>query len=104
MARLGSTSKRLKYLGVGPLARYLRRCTFSLPGIPTKVATRLSTNKKGLKKGAVELAFAVRDRCKKSGWLILTYDCSCYLVVETQQEAESILKATNWRKWIKKGR
>ena len=58
-----------------------------------------------LKKGIVELAFAVHDRHDKNGWRILTYDCSYYLVVETQREAEEILAATKWWKWKnKKGR
>lgn len=57
-----------------------------------------------LKKGTVELAFAVHDLHDKNGWRILTYDCSYYLVVETQREAEEILAATNWWKWKNKGR
>jgi 3-hydroxyacyl-CoA dehydrogenase len=52
-----------------------------------------------LKKGARELAFAIHD---KTGWRVLTYDCSCYLAVETQQEAEKILSAAKWQKWKKK--
>jgi len=53
-----------------------------------------------LMKGAQELAFAIDD---KSGWRILTYDCSYYGVVRTQREAEEILSATKWRKWKNKG-
>lgn len=54
-----------------------------------------------LKKGLEELAFAVPV---KSGWAVLTYDCSYYHVVRTQREAEEILKATNWRRWKNKKR
>ena len=53
-----------------------------------------------LKKGVHELAFAIHI---KTRWWILTYDCSYFGAVETQREAEEILKATNWRKWMNKG-
>ena len=56
-----------------------------------------------LKKGVQELAFAIRDRHDGNGWRVLTYDCSYYGVVKTQQEAQRILAATNWRKWLGKG-
>jgi hypothetical protein len=56
-----------------------------------------------LKKGVTELAFAIHDKHKGNGWRVLSYDCSYYLVVKTQREAEEILAATNWRKWMEKG-
>ena len=55
-----------------------------------------------LKKGVTELAFAIHDRHDGNGWQVLTYDCSYYLVVKTQHEAQKILAATNWRKWMNK--
>lgn len=54
-------------------------------------------------KGAQELAFAIHDVTEKTAWRILTYDCSYYGVVRTRGEAQEILAATNWRKWMKKG-
>ena len=54
-----------------------------------------------LKKGVVELAFAI---CGKDNWKVLAYDCSYCSVVETQREAEEILAATRWRKWKEKRR
>jgi hypothetical protein len=56
-----------------------------------------------LKKGVTELAFAIHDQHNGNGWSVLTYDCSYYCVVKTQQEAQKILAATNWRKWLNKG-
>lgn len=53
-----------------------------------------------LKKGAEELAFAVHD---STCWRVLTYDCSRFAQVQTQQEAEEILTAAQWRRWRKKG-
>lgn len=53
-----------------------------------------------LKKGVEELAFAVHDA---NCWRVLTYDCSRFTQVQTQQEAESILTAAQWRRWRKKG-
>jgi hypothetical protein len=50
-----------------------------------------------------ELAFAIHDQHDGGGWCILTYDCSYFGAVKTQQEAQKILAATNWRKWMKKG-
>ena len=101
--------EKVKVLGHGTMGAILEEVHILASWDTDQGGNKTINKRKGqhtlsLKKGAVELAFAVRDRCKKSGWLILTYDCSCYLVVETQQEAESILKASNWRKWIKKGR
>jgi hypothetical protein len=52
-----------------------------------------------LKKGVQELAFAIHD---KTVWRVLTYDCSCFLAVETQHEAEKILSGVKWQKWMKK--
>ena len=52
-----------------------------------------------LKKGAQELAFAI---CSKSGWQVLPYDCSYFLEVKTQREAEEVLAATRWRKWLER--
>ena len=54
-----------------------------------------------LRKGTRELAFAVHE--DKIGWRILSYDCSCFKAVQTQQEAEKILEGIRWRKWMKKG-
>jgi hypothetical protein len=54
-----------------------------------------------LSKGGLELAFALDQN---TGWLILSYDCSRFESVNTQHEAEEILKATNWRKWANSGR
>jgi hypothetical protein len=54
-----------------------------------------------LSKGGLELAFAIDGN---SGWLIIPYDCSYFESVNTQHEAEEILKATNWRKWANSGR
>ena len=53
-----------------------------------------------LMKGAQELAFAIGS---KSGWQVLPYDCSYFLEVKTQREAERVLAATKWRKWKEKG-
>jgi hypothetical protein len=52
-----------------------------------------------LKKGATELAFAIHYQDR---WRVLAYDCSYFMDVKTQQEAEEILKATNWRHWLNK--
>lgn len=57
-----------------------------------------------LKKGVTELAFAIHDATEKPGWRILSYDCSYYSVVQTQREAEQVLAAINWRKWLNKER
>ena len=54
-----------------------------------------------LKKGVEELAFAVHD---STCWRVLTLDCSKFTQVQTQQEAEAILTAAQWRRWRKKGR
>lgn len=57
-----------------------------------------------LRKGVRELAFAIHDKKDNGGgWRILTYDCSYYGVVKTQQEAEEVLAATKWRKWANAG-
>jgi hypothetical protein len=57
-----------------------------------------------LKKGVTELAFAIDDSHDgEHRWRVLPYDCSYFVVVETQRKAEKILTATNWRKWLKKG-
>lgn len=56
-----------------------------------------------LKKGVTELAFAVHGRRKDDEWRVLSYDCSYCLIVKTQREAEEILAATKWRKWMEKG-
>ena len=53
-----------------------------------------------LKKGVDELAFAVHD---STCWRVLTYNCSKFAQVQTQQEAEAILTAAQWRRWRKKG-
>jgi hypothetical protein len=65
--------------------------------------TRKGQHLLSLKKGVTELAFAVHGRHKEDEWQVLPYDCSYYLIVKTQHEAEEILSATNWRKWYKKG-
>ena len=62
---------------------------------------RKGTHCLSLKKGAQELAFAIQDKAR---WLVLPYDCSYFVAVKTQREAEDTLKATNWRKWMKKRR
>lgn len=54
-----------------------------------------------LKKGAHELAFAIHD--KHNGWRVMAYDCSYCMAVKTQREAQEILAATNWRKWMNAG-
>jgi hypothetical protein len=65
--------------------------------------TRKGQHLLSLKKGVTELAFAVHGRHKEDEWQVLPYDCSYYRVVKTQREAEEILAATNWRKWLNKG-
>jgi len=52
-----------------------------------------------LTKGGDELAFAVHDG---KVWRILAYNCSCFMVVKTQREAEELLAVVNWRKWARK--
>jgi hypothetical protein len=64
--------------------------------------TRKGQHLLSLKKGATELAFAIHGRHKEDEWQVLPYDCSYYLIVKTQHEAEEILSATNWRKWANK--
>ncbi|MBE9594628.1 MAG: hypothetical protein IMF19_14245 [Proteobacteria bacterium] len=106
--RNGATYKqveKVKVLGRGTMGAKLEEVHI-LASFDIDQGGNKTTNKRkgqhvlSLKKGVIELAFAVFG---KGEWRVLTYDCSYYLIVKTQKEAEKILTATNWRKWLKKG-
>ena len=105
--RNGATWKHLekvKVLGRGTMGAILEEVHI-IASWDTDMGGNKSINKRkgqhclSLKKGARELAFAIHD---KTGWRVLTYDCSCFSAVETQHEAEKILSAAKWQKWKKK--
>jgi hypothetical protein len=109
--RNGSTYKqveKVKVLGRGTMGARLEDihilASFDIDQGGNKTRnTRKGQHLLSLKKGVIELAFAVHGRHKEDEWQVLPYDCSYYLIVKTQREAEEILTATNWRKWMKKG-
>jgi hypothetical protein len=109
--RNGATWKhieKIKVIGRGTMGAKLEEVHILASWDTDQGGNKTVNHRKGqhflsLKKGVRELAFAVHDKLHEKGWQILTYDCSCYLIVETQHEAEEILAATNWRKWMKKG-
>lgn len=99
--------EKVKVLGRGTMGAKLEEVHILASWDVDQGGNKTKDRRKGqhflsLKKGATELAFAVHDITEKSRWRILTYDCTYYRVVKTQREAEEILKATNWRRWLQK--
>jgi hypothetical protein len=96
--------EKVKVLGRGTMGAKLEEVHI-LASFDTDIGgNKIKNTRKGqhclsLKKGPIELAFAVHV---KTGWTVVAYDCSYYLTVKTQREAEKILTATNWRKWARK--
>lgn len=107
--RNGATFKqveKVKVLGRGTMGAKLEEVHILASWDIDQGGNKTINKRKGqhflsLIKGAQELAFAIR--CK-SGWLVVPYDCTYFLDVGTQQEAEEILAATKWRKWKNKKR
>jgi hypothetical protein len=110
--RNGATWKhieKVKVLGRGTMGAILEEVHILASWDTDQGGNKTINKRKGqhflsLKKGAVELAFAIHDQHNGNGWRILTYDCSYYAVVQTQREAEQVLAATRWRKWKEKKR
>ena len=104
--RNGATWKhveKVKTLGLGTMGARLEDVHILASWDIDQGGNKTINKRKGshflsLKKGAQELAFAIGS---KSGWQVLPYDCSYFLEVKTQHEAERILAATKWRKWLK---
>jgi hypothetical protein len=111
--RNGATWKhveKVKILGLGTMGAKLEEVHILASWDIDQGGNKTINQRKGehflsLKKGADELAFAVDDfHDGEHQWRVLPYDCSFFVVVETQREAEKILAATKWRKWKKKRR
>lgn len=110
--RNGATYKhveKVKVLGRGTMGARLEEVHILASWDIDQGGNKTTNKRKGqhflsLKKGTTELAFAIHDATEKPGWLILTYDCSYYAIVQTQREAEEVLAATKWRKWLEKKR
>ena len=107
--RNGATWKhveKVKMLGLGTMGAKLEEVHILASWDIDQGGNKTINKRKGshflsLKKGAQELAFAIGS---KSGWQVLPYDCSYFLEVKTQREAERILAATKWRKWKKQNK
>jgi len=107
--RNGATFKqveKVKMIGLGTMGAKLEEVHILASWDIDQGGNRTINKRKGqhflsLVKGVQELAFAIS--CK-TRWLVIPYDCSYFLDVETQREAEEILAATKWRKWKNKKR
>ena len=107
--RNGSTWRhveKVRAVGFGTIGAKLEEVFIIASWDIDKGGNKTKDHRKGqhflsLIKGNKELAFAVDT---KSGWRILTYDCSHYEIVKTQQQAEEILRTINWRRWAGAGR
>ena len=101
--------EKVKVLGRGTMGAKLEEVHILASWDIDQGGNKIVNSRKGqhflsLKKGVHELAFAIHDKKDScGGWRILTYDCSYYGVVKTQQEAEEVLAATKWRKWANAG-
>jgi hypothetical protein len=110
--RNGATWKhveKVKVLGRGTMGAKLEEVHILASWDTDQGGNKTINKRKGqhflsLKKGITELAFAIDDSHDGEHiWRVVPYDCSYYLVVETQRKAQEILAATNWRKWMNKG-
>jgi hypothetical protein len=109
--RNGATWKhieKVKVLGRGTMGAILEEVHILASWDTDQGGNKTINKRKGqhflsLKKGGTELAFAIHDKFRGSGWRILAYDCSLCTTVKTQHEAQMMLAATNWKKWMKKG-
>lgn len=101
--------EKVRTLGVGTMGAKLEEVHILASWDIDQGGNKIINMRKGqhflsLRKGVRELAFAIHDKKDNGGgWRILTYDCSYYGVVKTQQEAEEVLAATKWRKWANAG-
>lgn len=108
MFRNGSTWKhveKVKKLGIGTMGARLEEVHILASWDIDQGGNKTVNKRKGqhflsLMKGVKELAFAIQDKAR---WLVLPYDCSYFMAVKTQREAEEVLAATKWRKWLEKG-
>jgi hypothetical protein len=105
--RTGATWKqveKVKKLGLGTMGARLEEVHILASWDIDQGGNKTINNRKGqhclsLMKGVKELAFAIQDKAR---WLVLPYDCSYFVAVKTQREAEEVLAATRWRKRVGK--